>query len=249
MKNNNLKTLIKKYKITIFLALIGATLFCFVSLLFAKRYQSKVQLLVIQKQNNWRIDDAYSAAKSAEGISSILVHVSETTSFMDRVMGSGYVLDESLLDYNLEDRKEIWEKMVDARAVKNSGIIKLRVFHKDRDYAEQFAGAIAYVFSNKSSQYHGGGDRVEVKVIDGPITSFQPITPVTMVNVFLGFVLGLIAGLIFDRRKILIEKSDRFNLAGGGLEFGFSENPIMQNQNSSIISSENNMEPPERLPF
>src|SRR4030042_1619563 len=151
------KTFLGNYKFSILLAFIGAGVAFGVTLLFFRKYESKVEMLVIQKQNSWKIDDAYSAAKSAESISTMMVHVVGTTSFLDRVMDSGYSLEKSLLDFDLQGRKDMWQRMISIKTIKNSGIIEFSVFHKDKNQAEQFASAVAKTLMDKSDQYHGGG--------------------------------------------------------------------------------------------
>ncbi|MFH1175274.1 MAG: hypothetical protein V1698_00955 [bacterium] len=241
------KTFLNRHKISVILAFSLGAAFFGATLFFVRKYQSKTELLVIQKQNNWRIDDAYSAAKSAESISSILAHIIETTSFLDRVMNSGYSLDKSILkSADLEERKKDWDEMVEVKTVKNSGVIRLKVFHKEKEQAENFASAIAYVLSQKSDQYHGGGDRVEIKLVDGPITSFRTVAPIAIVNLILGILLGLGIGYLFERKSKVETISNRFNLANsltkgmpgtGGAELG-----------SSFAPSFRNSGPPENLP-
>ena len=242
MKENSFVKNINGYKNTILLALIGAVLFFGISMLFMRKYESDVEMLVIQKQSNWKIDDAYSAAKSAENISTLLVHVVGTTSFLDRVMGSGYAVDQSILNYNLEDRKEIWNDMVKAKVIRNSGIIELSIFNKNREKADRLANAVAYVLKNKADQYHGGGDRVKVKTIDGPITSANPVSPFMGIDALLGAVIGLFAGLVMDRKKNIKELDDRFNFAG---KLDFEPRNFAQPQEETSSSAE----PPMNLPF
>lgn len=251
MKKKGVLSVLREYKAAIMLAFMGAALFFIVSMLFMRKYKSDVEMLVIQKQSNWKIDDAYSAAKSAENISTLLVHAIETTSFMDRVMASGYAIDQSILDYNLEDRKEIWNNAVKARAIKNSGIIKLSVLNKDRDKADQMASAVAYILRNKADQYHGGGDRIEVKTIDGPITSESPVSPFFGIDALLGAVIGFFIGLAIDREDIVLKSApDKFNFVPERNDFvmqahGFENRDFENRANAANIEAE----PPMNLPF
>lgn len=233
---------LKKYRFSVILALIGGLAFFAVSMLFLRKFESKAEMLVIQKQSNWKIDDAYSAAKSAETTSSLLAHAIETTSFLDRVMGSGFISDKFLLNYNLEDRKEQWNKMIKASSVKNSGIIRFSVFYPNKEGAEQFASAIAYILRDKADQYHGGGDRIEVKTIDGLITSESPVSPFLGFNTLLGAVAGLFAGIILDKREKKEEKKDEFNFAKRELNI----NPFFSQKKSLQVTAA--AEPPKNLP-
>lgn len=239
------KTFLSDYKFSILLAFIGAGVAFGVTLLFFRRYESKMEMLVIQKQNSWKIDDAYSAAKSAESISTMMVHIMGTTSFFDRVMASGYSLDQSLLDYDLQDRKDMWQKMIDIKTIKNSGIIKFSVFHKDKNQSEQFANAIAKTLMDKSDQYHGGGDRVEIKNIDGPIASYYLASPLMAVNILLGIVIGFALGYAVNKRDRddLLKGVDKFNFAGENRFDPPVDFPKPQARENAPF------EPPRNLPF
>lgn len=243
-----------EHKFAAIFAALGAILALGASFLFFRKYESRVEMLVIQKQNSWKVDDAYSAAKSAESISSMLVHIMETTSFLDRVMqaGSGFSLDQEILDYDLESRKKIWEKMIDVRMVKNSGIIKFKIYHKDRNQAEQFAGAAANVLIQKASQYHGGGDRVEVKPIDGPITPSYPLGLPIAANSLLGAAIGVLIGVFIDKKSFL--GRDEFNFASGELKLLKEDFPAAAKNSFQSAPVENDVSnekilPPANLPF
>lgn len=244
------KGFLNRYKFSILLAFAGAGVAFGVTLLFFRKYESKMEMLVIQKQNSWKIDDAYSAAKSAESISTMLVHVMGTTSFLDRVMASGYSLDQTILDYDLEERKNEWQKILKAQTIKNSGIIKFSVIHKNKDQTEQFASAVANVLIGKSDQYHGGGDRVDIKMIDGPITSYYLFSPISFANVLLGFIIGFALGYALDGRSAesLLDGADKFNFVAGEPRFAplavQSPEPEPQSQQENYAA-----EPPGNLPF
>ncbi len=192
---------VQRYKISILATILGGLVFFAISLPFFCKYRADMEILVIQKQNNWKIDDAYASAKSAERVSYILTHAVQTTSFMDRVMASGYDLDTEILNNDLQDKKQIWESMIDVETINNSGIIKLGVLHKDKNQAKQFANAIAFVLANKADQYHGGGSRIVTKLIDGPILSSGSIRSIVWINTLLGIIIGLAIGLVVDHEK------------------------------------------------
>jgi len=203
----------QRYKISILAAIFGGLLFFVVSAPFFCKYRADAEILVIQKQNNWKIDDAYASAKSAERVSYILAHAIETTSFMDRVMASGYDLDTSILNHDFKDKKQIWESMVSAKTINNSGIIELSVLHKNKEQTKQFANAIAFVLANKADQYHGGGSRIVVKLIDGPLLTSSSVRFILWINALIGIVIGLAIGLLIDKEQDekTIQKTNRFD--------------------------------------
>ena len=205
---------VQRYRISILTTILGGLLFFAVSMPFFCKYRADAEILVIQKQNNWKIDDAYASAKSSERVSYILAHAVKTTSFMDRVVASGYDLDTSILNNDLQDKKHIWESMIDVRTLKNSGIIKLSILHKDKYQAKQFANAIAFILANKADQYHGGGSRIVAKLIDGPILTSGSMRSILWINALLGAIVGLAIGFAIDHEKKIpsIQKTNRFNL-------------------------------------
>ena len=73
------------YKISILATIFGGLLFFVVSAPFFCKYRADAEMLVIQKQNNWKIDDAYASAKSAERVSYILAHAIEMDMSVEKV--------------------------------------------------------------------------------------------------------------------------------------------------------------------
>ncbi|TRZ77721.1 hypothetical protein D4R87_02185 [bacterium] len=198
---NKLIQFVQRYKISILASVLGGLLFFAISMPFFCKYRANAEIIVIQKQNNWKIDDAYASAKSAERVSYILAHAIKTTSFMDRVMASGYDLDTNLLNHDLQDKKQIWDSMISVKTINNSGIIELSVLHKDKNQAKQFANAISFILANKADQYHGGGSRIVTKLIDGPIVSSGSMRSIIWIDALLGAILGLAIGLAIDHEK------------------------------------------------
>lgn len=178
----------KKYWYLVLLIVVLVTAASFgVSIYQTPKYRSTVKLLVIQKQGQQL--DAYTAARSAQTVGEILSKMVYTSSFFDRVLTSGFKIRDDF-SRDPEKRKKEWKETVSARVIDETGTIQVDVFHPDALQAEQLAFGIAYVMINFGDQYHGGGTRVEVKMVDLPWTSDKPVKPNIIQNTVGGFLLS-----------------------------------------------------------
>ncbi|MBU2025246.1 MAG: hypothetical protein ABIC19_00295 [Patescibacteria group bacterium] len=189
--------LVNRHSITtiIFVSIAIAALSFSVSTLIPSKYRSNMSVLVIQKQDPDKVD-AYVATRSAEYLSEILARVIKTDSFIGKLYESPYQIESSLtqLPKDPEKRKEQWAKIVRTRRINNTGIIKISAYQDTQPAAKSLSQAIAWNLTNNGSQYHGGKDTVEVKLIDGPIV-FQKPQPSVWLNSLLGLIVGLIASI------------------------------------------------------
>lgn len=185
----------------VFIFLILAVILSFIRPL---KYGSSSQILVIQNFSN---SDPYLTSKSTEYLSNILAKVIDSNSFFENVLNSGYYIDKNYFGQTVKDRMKSWSKTVSAKAVNDTGIILLDVYHTDRSQAEMIARAVAYTLQTKHVLYHGGGDNVFIKIIDEPITSNYPVQP----NLILNFSMALILGLIFSWTYIYLFPEEKYN--------------------------------------
>lgn len=174
-------------------ALLLVALFCGggavgLSWLLPHYYSSDVSLLIVQKQQQYT--DAYTSQKAAEKLGKNLISVVETFDFMNRVVATGYVSPD-VLSSSTEVRKKQWKRMVTASMIPETGVLKIRAYGIDPETAENVALGVATVLTTNSRDYHGGGDSVEIRQIDGPVTSRRPVKPNLALNGGAAFVLGL----------------------------------------------------------
>ncbi len=158
------------------------------------KYKSQVRILVVPQWE--KIVDPYTAAKSTEYISNILTKVVYSNSFFNQVVDSGFYIVKSQFSDNPIRRSLQWKRMIQAEMIGNTGIIEIEILHKDKYQAEQFASAVAQVLVTKGDLYHGA-ENVVIKVIDPPISSKRPEAPDMPLNLFVGSVLGVMAGIGF----------------------------------------------------
>ncbi len=213
MSHNFFYNLKKQWQLVFFSALLLASISFALSTILPIKYESTVSILIIQKQSVEKVD-AFSAAKSAEYLSQIFSRIIYTNKFFQELFQSPYKIVNDF-PRDPEEWKKSWKKAVAVKKINNTGIIKISVLSSSRDQAENLAQAIAWNLSQNGQKYHGGGDRVEIKLIDGPITPFDSAWPKVWLNTLLGLLVGvLIAGSIiyfFPDNQLLRKKKNSFS--------------------------------------
>ncbi|MFH1667727.1 MAG: hypothetical protein ABH884_01725 [Candidatus Komeilibacteria bacterium] len=188
-------TKIKHYKKG-FISLIIITLLAvvIVSVLMPQQYEAKAKLLIVQKQAAGQ--DAYLASKAAEKIGMIFGEVVYGTSFFDKIWRTGIDIGSEWGETEKE-RRELWEKAIEVGMVPRTSIFEIKTYSTSKAQATHLAEAVTYVLLNSGSDYHGAGDQIIVKLIDGPIISERPVKPDIAINAVLGLLAGIIIGLLY----------------------------------------------------
>jgi capsular polysaccharide biosynthesis protein len=197
MNNNYYENLKRNWKLVCYLAFFGAIAIFDISLFLPTKYESEVSVIVIQKQTSDDVD-AFSATKSAEYLSGILSKAIYTDVFLSDVLQSSFDIQKTF-SIDDEDKKKEWEKTVKTKRINNTGIINVIVSDKSKAEAEKIAKAIAWNLSENGKNYHGGGDRVEIKLIDGPITP----------QALLGALAAIVIVWIFPESRIVKKNIDK----------------------------------------
>ncbi len=192
MSEFNIFYLIKAKKkqiawITVLFVLIGMS----VSLIRPLRYTSSLRLLVVQKGTT--TSDPYAMSKSNDYLSQLLAKVSYSNLFFNRVLATDTSIDSSYFGDTNQKRIKNWERTIQVKSLKETGIITVEAYQPSRDQAEKIARATALTLMTQNANYHGMGDNVMVKLLDEPITSTYPDQPNLLVN----FIISLVAGMAF----------------------------------------------------
>lgn len=159
------------------------------------KYRASARLLVIQDYS--ALPDPYAASKSVEYLSGILVEVMHSGSFLNEVMHSGFNIDQSYFSLKPDKKQKQWIKTINAKAISDTGIISIDVYHPNKDQAEQIIQAICNVLEKKHTLYHGGGNKIFLKMIDQPFATNFPVKPNIILNLALAFIFGLSFGIGF----------------------------------------------------
>ncbi len=199
-----IKEMTSRWRFILSMTIIFALIAFIVSTLMPTKYQSDISVIVVQEQTSDKVD-AFSATKSAEFLSNIFTRVIYTTSFFNAVQNAPFAVEHDF-SRDPEEREKEWAKMVSVKKVNNTGIINISVYNPSRKTAEETAKAIAYILTTKGNEYHGGGNRVSVRLIDGPNTPLHPTVPHigvnTVVGGFFGFVIALLLIYFFPEKFI-----------------------------------------------
>ncbi len=190
--------------ITIFVFLLTVA----ITLTQPLRYSVTTRLLVVQNYSAGT--DAYGIARSNQYLSNVLAQIVYSDAFHDQVMNSGFNISASNFPTNDVERRKFWLKMIDSRAIGDTGMIEVVTYHQDKRFADQVNRAIAYILQTKNNEYHGLGDKVRVKVIDNSMTSSWPVKPNILFNSLFGLFMGLVLSacyiMIWPDKDLVIRK-------------------------------------------
>ncbi len=184
----------KKWQtIFIFALMTGAIVFS-ASTFVTPKYSSEIDFLLVQDGVVDR-DDECLAGESEKYLAKVLSKVVYTKSFLDDIAKRSKDVEKNF-SKNIKERKKEWRREIVAFDVKGTGILKVKVYDKNRKMAEKIANGISENLVKNGDKYYGRDNSIKIKVIDGPITSSVPKFPDIKFNTILGFFLGAI-GAIF----------------------------------------------------
>ncbi|MDP2631852.1 MAG: hypothetical protein Q8P30_03755 [Candidatus Uhrbacteria bacterium] len=177
---------------TIFLiSAVGLLLGVVLSFLRPLEYSSTTRLLITQELGSV---DAYTASRSAERIADDLATAVYTSTFFDKVMASGFDIDESYFPLDETKKRKTWSKAITTSVSRSTGLLSVRAYHPDPAEAENLVSAVTSVLIEEGWAYTSGGN-ITVQLVDEPLNSRWPVRPNILVNAFSGFILGGLAGI------------------------------------------------------
>ncbi len=89
------------------------------------------------------------------------------------------------------EARKILEKAIDIRQFRNTSIIELRVYERDKILARDIAQALAEVYQD----YRTDAQKKRVEIIDDADLPVQAVRPNIPLNITLGVIVGLILGV------------------------------------------------------
>jgi len=189
-----LKIILEHWIALVLVTLVACGAAVGLSLLPTRYYSSEIQLLIVQKQSEYT--DAYTSQRAAEKIGTNLVKVVGTFDFMNRVIATGYISGD-VFSASTEERRKQWEDMVESELVPETGILRVTGYGTEPGKAEDVALGVMQVLTTNAADYHGAGDAVQIKQIDGPVTSTRPVKPNIILNGAMAAVLGWVITYTF----------------------------------------------------
>ena len=199
-KHSFLQTIFRQWKVVILVGLIGACIATGGSLLFPFEYRADAQVFIIS-QSRFGVDP-YTVIRSAEQIGENIAQVVKTGDFYDRVLRQpGFAIDESRFRGVSERiKRKRWQKAVNASVVFGTGVLNISGYHEDPLQAKELTSAVAATLVSQASEYVGGD--VTFKVINSSVSTRFPARPNLILNVMLGFLLGVcLMSLLLLRRR------------------------------------------------
>lgn len=187
-------------KLIIIFMLITAILAGALSFIQPLKYSASIRLLITQKAAFTL--DPYTAIRSTELIGENLAQVVSTSSFLDRMLETGYNIERSYFDIQERQRRKLWDKTIDANQVRGTGMLQITAYHPSREEALKIVAAAAFLLSTQGSEYIGRD--ITVRLVDAPLASRFPVKPNVPLNVLAGAVVGfvLISAYVWtDHRK------------------------------------------------
>lgn len=202
-------SLIKTKKQTIAsIVILFVTITALITLSQPLKYNSKSSLLVVQDFPQGT--DQFSISKSNEYVSNILAKVVTSNLFYSDVLNAGFNIDKNYFsrNNNINSEMDKWKKTIQAKAIGDTGIIDINIYHPDKQQLNQIALAVNFVLQSKHGKYHGLGSSLVIKIIDKPIISIWPTSP----NIILNLLLAIVVGLIISLYYIYLFQEESFNL-------------------------------------
>ena len=199
-----IKLIYQKKWLIFWITVLGAVLFFDLMVIQEPEYKSSSKILVVQKQVAGQ--DIYTISKSAQYLTKILKEGVYSDVFFEDVINSSYQVASNDFSDQLKQRRKQWEKSVKVTIVRDLGVMEINVFQPEKEKAEQINWAITDILEKNHRFYHGGGQNVEVKILDKPLVSQNP----NMINLWLGTVFGALLGFVISLSWIL-RKNQQLN--------------------------------------
>ncbi|MBI2437014.1 MAG: hypothetical protein HYV41_04725 [Candidatus Magasanikbacteria bacterium] len=169
------------------------------TLLFPLSYRADAQVLIISKTRTGV--DPYTVVRAAERVGENIVQVMKTNDFYGKVKEQqNNKIDWSFFEQkNEREKRKLWQKAVVPSVVYGTGVLNVSAYHPDSAQAVYLADAVVKALASKGWEYVGGD--VEIKVVNSPVVSKWPVRPNVGMNVFLGFIVGILVGGLVVVRK------------------------------------------------
>jgi capsular polysaccharide biosynthesis protein len=192
-RTTHIKDLIAGWQTIVMFALLGLVLALIVSFIQPLRYASTARLLVLQTGSDV---DAYTASRAEERIADNLSTIIFTSTFFDRVVKSGFDIDQTAFPQDPSKRRRVWNRTIDATVSRGSGLLSITAYNGDVARAEQIVRAIAFVLTDRVDEYTSGAN-VRVRLVDEPLNSRFPVKPNVLANALSGLFLGGFIGALY----------------------------------------------------
>ncbi|MDP2918557.1 MAG: Wzz/FepE/Etk N-terminal domain-containing protein [bacterium] len=192
---NYLKQILANWRVIAVILLATITVSLIASSIQKPQYAARGRILITQKTSANM--DMYKASQSAERLAMLFAKIIKSSTFFKDVLNSGFPIDKTYFPKSEKSSREKWAEMVSSRVSTDTSIIEIDVYHRDAQETKKILNGIIYNFSEKSKSYYNLGDEVGIVVLDTPLVSERPVKPNLLLNLILGFLIGLVISAIF----------------------------------------------------
>lgn len=196
-------------KLYIWLAAIFALIIFAAFVDLNRTYKSEVDVLIIPKNE--------SVLKNVSQIADNIKEIPKTLSFYNRIISSGDIFDEAgnLSDYK---RKAYWESKIRTKKIDGSSMVKIIVFDRDQDRAEDLSHQAGLEIAKVMSQHYNIKTELDIRIADGPIVSYglkNNILIIILESIFGGIMAAFLVSVINQilKKMGMKSKSDGMNFS------------------------------------
>ena len=192
-KNMKFTTILKRGQKTITLTTLAFLIIALI-VTFAQplKYKTSAKILVIQEFGPEA--DPFTVSRLNEYLSTSLANVIQSESFFQQTLNAGFNFDNDYFSGSQRQQMKKWRNAVKARALYDSGLMTITVYHPDSEQAQQLTHAIIKTLATKNNFYHSI-QNVDIRIIDSPSVSVLPVKPNVILNILVGIILGAMIGI------------------------------------------------------
>lgn len=201
--DNYRKNLSSPYFIALFV-IVTLTIF-FLILGNFRKYNSEISIIVIPKSQ--------ALASQSESLIQNFENFPKTLSFYNRLLSDNPEIKDEFLGLSDKERKEAWNKNLKVEREKGSQVLHIAISTKSNN-ASKMARQIASTLFSVSAQYYNLKTDLDLRIIDGPISSnrlnlwYMP----ALISLVLGFVLAFLVNYILTGLEKIFSKTKNNNL-------------------------------------
>jgi len=192
------KLIQKRYKTIFYSILVFLVISLIITFSQPLKYRVQTKILVVQEFSE--NTDAYSASRMNEYLSGLFAQIISSESFFNQTIEAGFGIDQNYFTGSKKKQLKLWNQTVNAKALYDSGIITLNVYHADKEQALQIARSATYTLKTTNDFYHSVPN-VDVRIIDSPATSLFPVKPNIPLNILVSIFFGFIVGILYAYQK------------------------------------------------
>lgn len=151
-----------------------------------ERFKASADFMISSTQEG---QDYYTATRSAEYMSRVLGEILYSENFITAVVDTGRV-DVNFLPRDKKTRLDDWSKMLQVKTNSELGFIRVSISGGSEREVSKISQAVITVLNEKGNELFGGGEKVSVRLLSGPIIENNPAPSELSIIVLAGLIFG-----------------------------------------------------------